>query len=280
MEEELLTRLTSKDDAAACAFAGQIIGESESSDRWYGSFETFASLLGHPKSFVRNRALYILAALARWDTEDRFDAVLPDYLTHITDEKPITARQCVKALAQVGTAKPRLVPEILTALRNADLSKYRDSMRPLIEKDIAETVQTLEGLRPEPEKPAKETGLELKLLPQTFSVCQVTDYSRVDWDAGDCFLGKTGEENSLVCPSVVVPSNTVRRDDGWRGFRIQGVLDFSLIGILARIASVLAEEKIPIFAVSTFNTDYIFVKEDVFPKAVGKLGRSGYRIVK
>ena len=109
----------------------------------YAYFDDVAPLLGHPKSLVRNRALHILAANARWDEENRFDAVIDDFLAHITDEKPITARQCIKALAQVGRAKPQYIPQILSALRSADLSQYRDSMRPLIEKDIAETESIL-----------------------------------------------------------------------------------------------------------------------------------------
>ena len=92
---------------------------------------------------MRNRALHILAANAQWDKENRFDSIISDFLTHITDEKPITARQCVKALAQVGLAKPQYIPRILSALQDADLSKYKDSMRPLIERDIAETEMIL-----------------------------------------------------------------------------------------------------------------------------------------
>ena len=99
--------------------------------------------MDHRNSFVRNRVLYILAALARWDDDNKFERILPAYLSHITDEKPITARQCVKALAEVGQAKPQLVPQILLALKDADLSKYKDSMRPLIEKDIQETLRQL-----------------------------------------------------------------------------------------------------------------------------------------
>ena len=64
-------------------------------------------------------------------------------LKHITDEKPITARQCVKALAQVGLARPQYIPQTLSALRSADLSKYNDSMRPLIERDMEETEKIL-----------------------------------------------------------------------------------------------------------------------------------------
>ena len=143
MNPDMITVLTASDDKYACAFADKIISESRETDKWYELFEEFASLLNHPKSLVRNRALTILAANARWDEENRFDAVIENYLSHITDEKPITARQCVKALAQIGQAKPQYVPMILAALRSADLSKYKDSMRPLIEGDIQNTLAAL-----------------------------------------------------------------------------------------------------------------------------------------
>ena len=143
MIENIIAKLTAKDDKYACAFADKIISESQETDDWYEYFDDFASLLNHPKSFVRNRVLYILAANAQWDEENRFDLIMSDFLAHSTDEKPITARQCIKALAQIGSAKPQYVPVILSCLRNADLSKYKDSMRPLIEKDIAETEKKL-----------------------------------------------------------------------------------------------------------------------------------------
>ena len=105
MREDIVARLTAKDDRYACALADQIILESQETDEWYEYFDEFASLLNHPKSLVRNRVLHILAANARWDEENRFDSVISDFLAHVTDEKPITARQCIKALAEVGSAK-------------------------------------------------------------------------------------------------------------------------------------------------------------------------------
>ena len=146
MNDSIIAKLTAKDDRYACAFADQIITESQQTDAWYEYFDDFASLLDYPKSLVRNRVLYILAANAQWDEENRFDSILPDFLAHITDEKPITARQCIKALAQVGQAKPQYIPRILSCLRDADLSKYKDSMRPLIEKDVVQTEKALTGL--------------------------------------------------------------------------------------------------------------------------------------
>lgn len=127
-EENIIIKLTAKDDKYACALADKIISESHETDKWYKYFDDFASLLDHPKSLVRNRVLHILAANAQWDVENRFDSILSDFLTHVADEKPITTRQCVKALAQVGLAKPQYIPGILSSLQHADLSKYKNSM--------------------------------------------------------------------------------------------------------------------------------------------------------
>lgn len=143
MQQDIVAKLTLKDDKYACAIADKIISESQDTDEWYEYFDVFATLLNHPKSFVRNRAMYILAANAQWDDENRFDSIIHEFLTHITDKKPITARQCIKALVQVGKSKPQYIPIILSALHNADLSKYKDSMRPLIEKDISNAEQAL-----------------------------------------------------------------------------------------------------------------------------------------
>ena len=141
--QDIIAKLTAKNDEYACAITDKIISESKDTDEWYEYFDEFASLLNHPKSLVRNRVLYILAANAQWDEENRFDAIISDYLAHVTDDKPIAARQCIKALAQVGAAKPQYIPRILLCFREADLSKYKDSMRPLIEKDMAETEKIL-----------------------------------------------------------------------------------------------------------------------------------------
>ncbi len=119
--------------------------------------------------------------------------------------------------------------------------------------------------------------MELKIIDCEFSVCKVRDYSETDLSSEYCFIGKTDEECSLVCPTQSVPSDTLAREDHWRAMRIQGVLDFSLIGILSRISSLLAEKKIGIFAVSTYNTDYILVKSDSLPDAVSALSDAGYR---
>jgi hypothetical protein len=122
-------------------------------------------------------------------------------------------------------------------------------------------------------------GMELKKIDHKLTVCKVADVSEIDMSADFYFIGKTDEELSLVCRTEDTPAQTTARDDGWRGFRIQGVLDFSLIGILSKLSGILAENKIGIFAVSTYNTDYILVKEENFERALDILAAEGYTVV-
>lgn len=122
-------------------------------------------------------------------------------------------------------------------------------------------------------------ALTLEVLSPVFSVCKVADYVGIDLAEPYCFTAASDEEKSLVCPVSSVPNNTTARDDNWRAFRIRGELDFSLIGILARISTILAAEHVGIFAVSTYNTDYIFTKEENFDRALDVLRAAGYRTV-
>jgi hypothetical protein len=121
--------------------------------------------------------------------------------------------------------------------------------------------------------------MELKRIDHKLTVCKVTEVSNINMNTDFYFIGKTDEELSLVCKTEDTPQNTVERDDGWRGFCIQGVLDFSLIGILSKLSGILAEHKIGIFAVSTYNTDYILVKEENYERALNVLASEGYTIV-
>ena len=123
-----------------------------------------------------------------------------------------------------------------------------------------------------------EMGMKIKVLKETFAMCKVEDYSQVDLTGEFIFTGRTDEENSLVCPEGMVPGNASAVDRGWRGFRIEGVLDFSLIGILSKISGILADNGIGIFAISTFNTDYILTRSENLDKAVKALAEEGYEI--
>lgn len=121
--------------------------------------------------------------------------------------------------------------------------------------------------------------MQLKKIDSNFSVCKVSDFSKVNSNWKYCFIGITDEENSLVCTTESVPNNATERDDGWKAFRIHGVLDFSLIGILAKISTLLAENQIGLFAISTYNTDYILVKEENYCKALDLLADADYQII-
>ena len=122
--------------------------------------------------------------------------------------------------------------------------------------------------------------MELKVLPCDLTVCKVGSTKDIDLTKDFYFIGKTDEELSLVCRTEDTPAGTTDRDDGWKGFRIQGVLDFSLIGIQSKLSGILADNEIGIFAVSTYNTDYILVKKENFERALSVLATAGYSIVR
>ena len=120
--------------------------------------------------------------------------------------------------------------------------------------------------------------MDIKVIDKEFAVCKINDITEVNFNDKFCFVGKTDEELSLVCSSEFVPKNTIVCDSCWRAFRIEGILDFLLTGILARAADILANAKIPIFAVSTYNTDYILIKNEFFQKALDVLKEDDYVI--
>lgn len=121
--------------------------------------------------------------------------------------------------------------------------------------------------------------MELERLPDELTVCRLSSITAAVLALDFCFLGKTDQELSLVCRTSDVPENTTHRADGWRGFRIRGTLDFSLIGILSRLSGVLAENGIGLFAVSTYNTDYILVQAGDFERTMNVLAKAGYTVL-
>ncbi|MBN2222015.1 MAG: ACT domain-containing protein [Vallitaleaceae bacterium] len=121
--------------------------------------------------------------------------------------------------------------------------------------------------------------MKLKVIKQNFAICKVEDLSQVNFSDDIYFIGKTDEELSLVCSVDCIPEKAKECEQEWRAFRIEGVLDFSLIGILSRISKVLADNSIGIFVVSTFNTDYILTKSENFERAVTALQAEGYDFI-
>ena len=121
-------------------------------------------------------------------------------------------------------------------------------------------------------------GIMLEAVDGEFSVCKVDSIDGKHLLEPFCFIGRTDEELSLVCLTEKAPEKYVGREDGWRCFRIRGVLDFSLVGILAPIARILADENIGIFAVSTYNTDYVLVRREQLQRALAALEANGYGV--
>ena len=121
--------------------------------------------------------------------------------------------------------------------------------------------------------------MTLRILDEVFSICKVADFEANNMLSPYFFTASTDEEKSLVCPTRLVPDNTLERNDGWRGFRIDGTLDYSLIGIIAKISKVLADGGVGIFVISTFNTDYILTKSESFDLAIGLLQSAGYSVI-
>ncbi len=117
--------------------------------------------------------------------------------------------------------------------------------------------------------------MKLKVLEDSFTICKIRDIKDIP-KAKYTFTAVTDEEISILCPKENIPSEYTDIDTDWRGFRIEGILDFSLTGILSELSAVLAQNKIGIFAVSTYNTDYIFVKEHNLKRAMEVLKKAGY----
>ena len=120
--------------------------------------------------------------------------------------------------------------------------------------------------------------MRITSFPVPLSVCKVARLEDIDFEHELTFAAVTDEELSLVCPTEFVPQGTLEREDGWRAMRIEGVLDFSLIGILANVSTVLAGKGIGIFVVSTYNTDYVLVKEQNLEAALSALADAGYEV--
>lgn len=121
--------------------------------------------------------------------------------------------------------------------------------------------------------------MELEVLETELAICKLKNLKNIDTNEEFYFLSKTDEEISLVCPASSAPADAIEKSVGWRAFRICGTLDFSLVGILSKITGILATEGIGIFAVSTFNTDYVLVKEQHLKRAIESLTDNDYRFV-
>ncbi|WP_315122145.1 ACT domain-containing protein [uncultured Clostridium sp.] len=122
--------------------------------------------------------------------------------------------------------------------------------------------------------------LRMSLLEETFGVCRLEKNENIpEWckDGEFYSITKTMDELSIVCNLQNIPED-IKCEKPWKALKVEGPLDFSLIGILASISRLLAERCISIFAISTYDTDYILVKEKDINKAIDALSNEGYKI--
>lgn len=120
--------------------------ESEERNCVYPYMHRLSDMLDSENSYIRTRGLTLLAYNAKWDKDNKIDEIIDKYLKHITDIKPITARQCIKLLPIIAEYKPELKNDILSALHKANISIYGDSMQSLVHKDIQKALNEIQNL--------------------------------------------------------------------------------------------------------------------------------------
>jgi hypothetical protein len=121
----------------------------------------------------------------------------------------------------------------------------------------------------------------LTVLAETYAICRLDATEKTPaWAlSGDfCSATRTGHELSIVCSEEAVPEG-VEAVKGWKSFKVEGKLPFNLVGVLSSLSSTLAQAGISLFVVSTYDTDYLFIKATDVEKAVAALRDAGHNIV-
>lgn len=121
--------------------------------------------------------------------------------------------------------------------------------------------------------------MQIQVLGSGFSILRLENEPSIPPGCSFSFTSRTDEEISLVIESNYAPSAYSRREDGWRALKLMGPLDLSLVGILSKLLTVLADNGIGIFAISTYDTDYVLVREENLTKAVEVLQQAGYQFI-
>ena len=144
--EENFALLFDKNNSTAYKALQALQKECEESDKIYCYMDKLADMIDSDNSYIRTRGLILIAYNAKWDRDNKIDEIIDEYLKHIEDVKPITARQCIKLLPLIAKNKPELKSDIVSALKKADISIYADSMQPLVCKDIQNSLAEIEKL--------------------------------------------------------------------------------------------------------------------------------------
>lgn len=122
-------------------------------------------------------------------------------------------------------------------------------------------------------------SMKLKVIDREFAICKLMDIEDVDLHQKYCFLAKTDEEISYICTVDNIPDDCINYKRGWVAFRIQETLDFDLVGVVAAISDILAQEQISIYSISTYNTIYMLIRKENVSEATKVLELNGYTIV-
>ena len=141
---DVIAGLRDKNDKAAYEYAKQIGAESAESDKYLGMIPEFAEMLSDKSSYVRTRGFCLICNQARWADNWQIEAVFEKMSALLCDEKPTVVRQCLGALHEVALYRPEMTDKITLAVKKINLGRYKDSMSPLIEKDMKELLKILE----------------------------------------------------------------------------------------------------------------------------------------
>ena len=143
---ELFELLFDKNNTVAYKALQKLQKESEETNSVYYNMDKLCNMLDSDNSYIRTRGLTLIAYNAKWDIDYKIDEIIDKYLKHITDSKPITARQCIKLLPMIAKNKPELRNDIISALHKANISIYDDSMQSLVYKDIQNALAEIQKL--------------------------------------------------------------------------------------------------------------------------------------
>ena len=144
--KDLVQGLTDKNDSYAYQCLKLLVQECQCSSAVYPYFDSFVAMLEDKNSYIRTRGLTLIASCARWDIENKIDGMIDQYLTHLSNEKPITARKCIDSLPLIAEYKPDLREKIVLALQNSNCLQYPDSMQSLVKKDVSNALRNIEKL--------------------------------------------------------------------------------------------------------------------------------------
>ena len=140
---EIILKLRDKDDKAAYEYSKLLGAESTQSDKYLPMIPQFADMLEDKSSYVRARGFILICNQARWAKDGQIADVFDRMRVLLYDSKPIVVRQCLLALHEVVLYRSEMAEMIIDAVNHIDVSKYKESMSPLIKKDIDELMKVL-----------------------------------------------------------------------------------------------------------------------------------------